>query len=104
MGVDELGEGPKGMRAPVGEGSDLFFVGVKGEEAAHLVSSAPLKEILTDHPKRFRAMFVESANPAHSLSDSQRMREAILALDFVVAIDTAFRELCDAADRAGDEG
>ncbi len=33
-------------------------------------------EILTDHPKRFRAMLVESANPAHSLADSVRMREA----------------------------
>ncbi len=37
-------------------------------------------EILTDHPKRFRAMIIESANPAHSLADSQRMREALAAL------------------------
>jgi hypothetical protein len=29
-------------------------------------------EILTDHPNRFRAMIVESANPAHSLPDSVR--------------------------------
>ena len=49
-------------------------------------------EILTDHPKRFRAMIVESANPAHSLADSQRMREAIAALDFVVVIDVAMTE------------
>ena len=35
------------------------------------------EEILTDHPKRFRAMLVESGNPAHSLADSARMREAI---------------------------
>ena len=34
-------------------------------------------EILTDHPKRFRAMIIESANPLHSLADSQRMREAM---------------------------
>ena len=27
-------------------------------------------EILTDHPERFRAMLVESSNPAHSLADS----------------------------------
>ena len=39
-------------------------------------------EILTDHPKRFRAMIIESGNPAHSLADSQRMREAIRALEF----------------------
>src|SRR5271163_4278495 len=33
-------------------------------------------EILTDHPKRFRAMLVEAENPAHSVADSVRMREA----------------------------
>src|SRR6516162_2532445 len=49
-------------------------------------------EILTDHPKRFRAMLVESGNPAHSLADSARMREAIGALDLVVVIDVAFTE------------
>jgi anaerobic selenocysteine-containing dehydrogenase len=49
-------------------------------------------EILTDHPKRFRAMIVESANPIHSLADSQRMREAIDSLDTVVAIDVAMTE------------
>ena len=29
-------------------------------------------EILTDHPDRFRAMIVESSNPAHSVADSAR--------------------------------
>ncbi len=49
-------------------------------------------EILTDHPKRFRALVVESGNPAHSLADSARMREAIAALELVVVIDVAFSE------------
>ncbi len=49
-------------------------------------------EILTDHPKRFRAMIVESANPVHSLADSQRMRAALDALEVVVAIDVALTE------------
>jgi anaerobic selenocysteine-containing dehydrogenase len=49
-------------------------------------------EILTDHPKRFRAMIVESANPAHSVADSQRMRAALAALDLVVVIDVAMTE------------
>ncbi|HVP29677.1 MAG TPA: molybdopterin-dependent oxidoreductase [Myxococcota bacterium] len=49
-------------------------------------------EILTDHPKRFRALLVESGNPAHSLADSARMREALAALDLVVVIDVAFTE------------
>jgi anaerobic selenocysteine-containing dehydrogenase len=49
-------------------------------------------EILTDHPKRYRAMLVEAANPAHSLADSKRMREALGALDTLVVIDVAMSE------------
>ena len=49
-------------------------------------------EILTDHPDRLRAMFVESSNPAHSLADSHRMREALDALDLVVVLDVAMTE------------
>jgi anaerobic selenocysteine-containing dehydrogenase len=49
-------------------------------------------EILTDHPKRYRAMIVEAANPAHSLADSKRMREALAALDALVVIDVALSE------------
>jgi anaerobic selenocysteine-containing dehydrogenase len=50
------------------------------------------EEILTDHPRRYRAMLVESANPAHSLADSPRMREALAALDTLVVIDVAMSE------------
>ncbi len=50
------------------------------------------EEILTDHPKRYRAMIVEAANPAHSLADSKRFREALAALDTVVVIDVALTE------------
>ena len=50
------------------------------------------EEILTDHPKRYRAMLVESANPAHSLADSARMRAALRALDTLVVIDVAMTE------------
>ncbi len=32
-------------------------------------------EILSDHPNRYRAMIVESANPVHSLAESRKMRE-----------------------------
>jgi len=56
------------------------------------------EEILTDHPKRFRAMLIEAANPVHSLADSPRMREAVEALDFVVAIDVAMTETARLAD------
>ncbi len=56
------------------------------------------EEILTDHPDRYRAMLVESANPVHSLADSPRMREAMEALDFVVVIDVAMTETAQLAD------
>ena len=55
-------------------------------------------EILTDHPDRFRAMFIESGNPVHSLADSPRMREALEALDCVVVIDVAMTETARYAD------
>jgi anaerobic selenocysteine-containing dehydrogenase len=55
-------------------------------------------EILTDHPKRFRAMLIESANPVHSLADSARMREAVRALQLSVVIDVAMTETALQAD------
>ena len=56
------------------------------------------EEILTDHPKRFRAMLIESANPAHSLADTRRMREAIRALELSVVVDVAMTETARQAD------
>ncbi|OBA67991.1 molybdopterin oxidoreductase [Nocardia sp. 852002-20019_SCH5090214] len=56
------------------------------------------EEILTDHPARYRAMIVESANPVHSLADSARMRDALAALELVVVIDVAMTETARAAD------
>jgi len=56
------------------------------------------EEILTDHPRRYRAMLVESGNPAHSLADSQRMREALGSLDLLVVIDIAMTETARLAD------
>lgn len=50
------------------------------------------QEILTDHPDRFRAMVVESANPAHSIADSSACREAFTALELLVVIDVAMTE------------
>jgi anaerobic selenocysteine-containing dehydrogenase len=56
------------------------------------------EEILTDHPDRFRAMWVESANPAHSLADSRAFAEALDTLDLVVVVDVAFTETARRAD------
>ncbi|MDQ1203594.1 molybdopterin-dependent oxidoreductase [Rhodococcus sp. SORGH_AS_0303] len=55
-------------------------------------------EILTDHPDRFRAMFIESSNPLHSLADSERFRQAMRSLDLTVVIDVALTETARAAD------
>ncbi len=49
-------------------------------------------EILTDHPARYRAMIVEAANPAHSVADSPRFRDALRSLDTLVVIDVAMTE------------
>jgi len=50
------------------------------------------EEILTDHPDRLRGMIVESSNPAHSVADSARVREAMLALELLVVVDVAMTE------------
>ncbi|HEX2284743.1 MAG TPA: molybdopterin dinucleotide binding domain-containing protein, partial [Mycobacterium sp.] len=50
------------------------------------------QEILTDHPDRFRAMIVESSNPAHSLANSAACRAAFESLDLMVVIDVAMTE------------
>jgi formate dehydrogenase len=55
-------------------------------------SNVVAQEILTDHPDRFRAMIVESSNPAHSLADSATVREALAALELLVVVDVAMTE------------
>jgi formate dehydrogenase len=60
--------------------------------------NAIAEEILTDHPDRLRAMLIESSNPAHSLADSKRFREALEALELVVVIDVAMTETARRAD------
>lgn len=56
------------------------------------------EEVLADDPNAFKAMFIESANPAHSLADSPRFREAMGALEFSVVIDVAMTETARHAD------
>lgn len=55
-------------------------------------SNAVPQEILTDHPDRFRAMIVESSNPAHSIADSAACRAAFESLELLVVIDIAMTE------------
>ena len=55
-------------------------------------------EILTDNPDRIRGMIIESANPAHSLADSAKFRDALTALDTLVVIYVAITETAQLAD------
>ncbi|MFT7580246.1 MAG: anaerobic selenocysteine-containing dehydrogenase [Myxococcota bacterium] len=56
------------------------------------------EEVLADHDKRYRAMIIEAANPAHSLADSPKFRAAMAALDVSVVIDVAMTETARLAD------
>lgn len=55
-------------------------------------------EILNDDERRLRAIFIESANPVHSLAESDKMRRAIRSLEVSVAIDVAFTETARECD------
>ena len=89
-GSDKSGNGSSGgARTPVA-GERL----ISGLVPCNIIAD----EILTDHPARYRAMIVESGNPAHSLADSPRFREALDALDTVVVIDVAMTETARHAD------
>jgi len=56
------------------------------------------QEMSSDHPDRFRAMIVESSNPAHSLANSAGCREAFESLELLVVIDVAMTETARLAD------
>jgi anaerobic selenocysteine-containing dehydrogenase len=85
----EVAAGDDGPRSPVA-GARI----VAGLVPCNVIA----EEILTEHPARYRAMLVESGNPAHSLADSARMREALSALDTLVVIDVAMTETARLAD------
>ncbi|MGB8225057.1 MAG: molybdopterin-dependent oxidoreductase [Polyangiales bacterium] len=87
--LDKLAAGAEDKRTPV-SGERI----ISGLTPCNSIAD----EILTDHPKRYRAMIVESANPAHSLADSKRMREALCSLDMLVVIDIAMTETARLAD------
>jgi anaerobic selenocysteine-containing dehydrogenase len=78
-----LASGSEGKKSPV-VGAPL----IGGLVPCNLIAD----EILSGHERRYRAMIVEAANPAHSLADTKRMREALAALDTLVVIDVALTE------------
>jgi len=83
-----------------GEGSGARTTPVTGARiiAGLVPCNSIAEEILTDHPDRFRAMWIDSVNPAHSLADSARFIEAMEALDLTVVVDIAMTETARHAD------
>ncbi|MEW6300269.1 MAG: molybdopterin-dependent oxidoreductase [Thermodesulfobacteriota bacterium] len=49
-------------------------------------------EVLTDHPDRLRAVWVDSANPLNTAANTKAMEEAFRALELVVVVDVALTE------------
>jgi anaerobic selenocysteine-containing dehydrogenase len=92
-------EGGRGRVSPVG---------ARRAVAGLLPASVIPDEILTCHPRRFRAMIVEGADPACSIAGgsgagapgvtaAMRMREALAALDLLVVIDVSMSETAQRA-------
>src|SRR5262249_23241726 len=49
-------------------------------------------EVLTDHPDRLRAVWVDSNNPVNTGANTQRFEQALRALEFLVVVDVAMTE------------
>ncbi|MEO6026243.1 MAG: molybdopterin-dependent oxidoreductase [Candidatus Binatia bacterium] len=55
-------------------------------------------EVLNDDPRRVRALWVESSNPANTTADTPRFEAAVRALDLSVVVDVAYTETAQLAD------
>src|SRR5581483_9171079 len=55
-------------------------------------------EVLTDDPRRVRAVWVESNNPANTAADTARFERAFRALELSVVVDVAYTETAALAD------
>ena len=56
------------------------------------------RTILTDHPERVRAMFVDSGNPANTVTDTTAVEKALSSLDLLVVVEVAMTETARLAD------
>jgi anaerobic selenocysteine-containing dehydrogenase len=48
--------------------------------------------VLSDHPDRLRAVWIDSSNPANTASNTAQVEAALRALDLVVVVDVAMTE------------
>ncbi len=56
------------------------------------------RAILNDHPERVRAMFVDSGNPANTVTDTKAVEKALSSLELLVVIEVAMTETARLAD------
>ncbi|MCP5027692.1 MAG: molybdopterin-dependent oxidoreductase [Actinomycetia bacterium] len=86
----------------------LFNYSATGNEPSDPVTGNPIISgliacndiadgMLSDHPERTRALLIESSNPAHSLPESEKFRQAMRAAEFSVVIDVAMTETAQEA-------
>ena len=50
------------------------------------------RAVLTDHPDRLRAVWIDSSNPANTAANTAEVEKALRALDLVVVVDVAMTE------------
>ena len=55
------------------------------------------KAVLSDHPERLRALFVDSSNPANTVADTREAERALSALELLVVVDVAMTETAQLA-------
>ena len=91
------GPAPKAPSGPPGPGRRTPVTGAR-VIAGLTPCNSIAEEILTDHPDRFRAMWIDSVNPAHSLADSDSFRKAMRTLELSVVVDIAMTETAREAD------
>lgn len=55
------------------------------------------RAVLSDHPERLRAVFVDSSNPANTAADTGEVERALRALELLVVVDVAMTETAQLA-------
>lgn len=83
-------------KEPEEGGVTTQVTGMKGISKLFPPNILPL-EIDTDHPKRVRALIVDSANPVATYANSKAQRTAIEKLELSVVIEVAMTETAKAA-------
>ena len=53
--------------------------------------------VLSDHPDRLRAVWIDSSNPVNTAANTARVEQALAALDLVVVVDVAMTETAQLA-------